>query len=74
MSDQQLTEKPIYEFEVNAKSERGLLGIESNGRNIFVYVTEISTGDFLKNRVYKFLWNGNELTNPKLLLDLPALP
>ena len=74
LSDQQLTEKPIYEFEVNAKSERGLLGIESNGRNIFVYVTEISNGDFLKNRVYKFLWNGNELTNPKLLLDLPALP
>lgn len=74
MSDQQLTEEPIYEFEVNAKSERGLLGIESNGRNIFVYVTEISNGDLLKNRVYKFLWNGNELTNPKLLLDLPALP
>jgi aldose sugar dehydrogenase len=74
LSDQQLTEKPIYEFEVNAKSERGLLGIEYNGRNIFVYVTEISNGDFLKNRVYKFFWNGNELTNPKLLLDLPALP
>ena len=73
-SDQQLTEKPIHKFEVNAKSERGLLGIEYNGRNIFVYVSEISNGDFLKNRVYKFFWNGNELTNPKLLLDLPASP
>jgi aldose sugar dehydrogenase len=74
LSDQQLTEKPIHEFEVNKKSERGLLGIEYNDRNIFVDVTEIINGDLLKNRVYKFLWKGNELTNPKLLLDLPAVP
>jgi aldose sugar dehydrogenase len=74
LSDQQLTEKPIHEFEVNKKSERGLLGIEYNDRNIFVDVTEIINGDLLKNRVYKFLWNGNELTNQKLLLDLPAIP
>jgi hypothetical protein len=31
-------------------------------------------GDVLKNRVYKFLWNGNEITNQKLLVVLPALP
>ena len=73
-SDQQLAENPIHEFDVNANSERGLLGIEYNGRNIFVYLTEITNGDILKNRVYKFLWNGNELTNQKLLIDLPALP
>jgi aldose sugar dehydrogenase len=74
LSDQQLDENPIHEFDVNTKSERGLLGIEYNGRNIFVYLTEISNGDILKNRVYKFLWNGNKLTNQKLLIDLPALP
>jgi len=74
LSDQQLAENPIHEFDVNTKSERGLLGIEYNGRNIFVYLTEISNGDILKNRVYKFLWNGNKLTNQKLLIDLPALP
>jgi glucose/arabinose dehydrogenase len=74
LSDQQLDENPIHEFDVNTKSERGLLGIEYNGRNIFVYLTEISNGDILKNRVYKFLWNENKLTNQKLLIDLPALP
>ncbi|MDF2736938.1 MAG: hypothetical protein K0S93_794 [Nitrososphaeraceae archaeon] len=74
LSAQQLAEKPVQEFNVNTKSERGLLGIESNGREIFVYVTEVTNGDLLKNRVYKFLWNGIELTNQKLLLDLPALP
>jgi aldose sugar dehydrogenase len=74
LSDQQLDENPIHEFDVNTKSERGLLGIEYNGRNIFVYVTEISNGDVLKNRVDKFVWNENKLTNQKLLIDLPALP
>ena len=39
-SDQQLAENPIHEFDVNANSERGLLGIEYNGRNIFVYLTD----------------------------------
>jgi aldose sugar dehydrogenase len=76
-SDQQLPENPenpIHEFVVNPKSERGLLGIEYNGRNIFVYLTEITNGDLLKKIVYKFLWNGNELTNQKLLIDLRTLP
>ena len=50
-SDQQLAENAIHEFDVNAKSERGLLSIEYNGRNIFVYLTEITNGDLLKNRV-----------------------
>jgi hypothetical protein len=36
-SDQQLPENPIHEFDVNAKSERGLLGIEDNGR-IFSFI------------------------------------
>ena len=67
-------ENPVYEFDVDTKSERGLLGIENNGRNIFIYLTEITNGDILKNRVYKFLWNENKLTNQTLLIDLPALP
>ena len=74
LSGQQLMENPVYEFDVDTKSERGLLGIENNGRNIFIYLTEITNGDLLKNRVYKFLWNENKLTNQTLLIDLPALP
>ena len=74
LSNQQLDEKPIHEFSVNTKSERGLLGIETDGSDIFVYLTEITNDDSLRNKVYKFLWNGNELANQQLLLDLPALP
>ena len=28
----------------------------------------------LKNRVYKYTWNGQTLENPTLILDLPAIP
>ncbi|HYY71141.1 MAG TPA: PQQ-dependent sugar dehydrogenase, partial [Nitrososphaeraceae archaeon] len=74
LSNQHLDEKPIHKFFVNAKSERGLLGIETDDRHIFVYLTEIINDDSLRNRVYKYSWNGNELTNQQILLDLPALP
>ncbi len=67
LSDQQLNEKPIHEFSVNTKSERGLLGIETDGSNIFVYLTEITNDDSLRNRVYKYSWNGNELTNQQAI-------
>ena len=74
LANQHLDEKPIHEFSVNAKSERGLLGIETDGSNIFVYLTETANDDSLRNRVYKYSWNGNDLTNQQLLLDLPAIP
>ena len=50
---------------------------DDNGRDIFLYYTE-SAGDEgegeLKNRVYKYTWNGQTLENPTLILDLPAIP
>ena len=50
---------------------------DDNGRGIFLYYTE-SAGDEgegeLKNRVYKYTWNGQTLENPTLILDLPAIP
>lgn len=33
-----------------------------------------STGEELRNRVYKYEWKNQNLTNPELILDLPALP
>ena len=42
-----------------------------NTSNIFLYYTE---GDPLRNRIYKYQWNGETLINPVLILDLPADP
>ena len=70
-----LQEKPVLHVKVQTESERGLLGIAANGNDVFLYLTELSaSGDSVRNRVYKYQWNGAELTNPSLILDLPGLP
>src|ERR1700730_11841778 len=79
--------KPVLQVSVATESERGLLGIAilnstrtstaapNNNKFAFLYYTESKSGD-LRNRVYRYEWNGQNqnLTNPALILDLPALP
>ena len=80
VADGVLQEQPALQIPVNAENERGLLGIaisnssnsaSPNTFNIFLYYTE---GDPLRNRIYKYQWNGETLVNPALILDLPADP
>ena len=85
-----LQEKPVLQVPVDTKSERGLLGIavmnntntniasnnfNNNDKIVFLYYTE-SKGEDVRNKIYKYDWNGETkiLTNPTLILDLPALP
>ena len=70
----------------NIFNERGLLGITAkkinvhnptlaNNLQVYLYYTEVTlNGEVLGNRVYRYLWDGNNLINPSLVLDLPALP
>jgi len=88
VSNGQLQSQPVLEIPVDTQSERGLLGIAIDNansgnssnqggdtRNVFLYYTESGGEDGeLKNRVYKYSWNGQSLENPTLLLDLPAIP
>ncbi len=62
---------------------RGLLGItvtdphirlSPHDRLIYLYFSELLSKGTVKNRVYRFYWNGNILTEPTLILDLPATP
>ena len=46
----------------------------TNSKVVFLYYTESQGGGELRNRVYRYEWNGQTLVNPKLILDLPALP
>jgi glucose/arabinose dehydrogenase len=83
-----LQAKPVLQLSVDTLSERGLLGIAilnsirtgnvpttNNNKFVFLYYTESKGGD-LRNRVYRYEWNGQNqnLVNPTLILDLPALP
>lgn len=67
-----LQPSPILSLSAVNKNERGLLGIEKIGDNVFLYVTEDDDG--AKNRVYSYDITGSTLSNQKLILDLPAGP
>jgi glucose/arabinose dehydrogenase len=77
----------LLHVNVSKRDERGLLGIavspnDKTGKTyVFLYYTEAQlsdtgrpTPDPLGNRVYRYELENNKLINPKLLLDLPALP
>jgi glucose/arabinose dehydrogenase len=82
ISNGQLQPQPVLQIVgVESNNERGLLGIEVMGSNVFLYVTEsgaqvggIPTEGDVRNRVYSYTWDGTALTNPQLLLDLPSGP
>jgi aldose sugar dehydrogenase len=48
----------------------------TSSANVFIYftqsVSEGNSSEILRNRVYKYQWNGSSLIEPKLILDLPA--
>lgn len=80
-----LEDKPVLQVSVDTESERGLLGIAimnstktnlaNNSKFVYLYYTESKGGD-LRNRVYRYEWSeqNQNLVNPTLILDLPALP
>ncbi|MGH9977140.1 MAG: PQQ-dependent sugar dehydrogenase, partial [Nitrososphaeraceae archaeon] len=82
ISNGQMQPQPVLQLEgVESNNERGLLGIEVIGDKVFLYVTEsgaqvegIPTQGDVRNRVYSYTWDGTSLTNPQLLVDLPAGP
>jgi glucose/arabinose dehydrogenase len=82
ISNGQLQPQPLLQLEgVESNNERGLLGIEVMDDKVFLYVTEsgaqvegVPTEGDVRNRVYSYTWDGTSLTNPQLLVDLPAGP
>ena len=82
-----ISSQPLFHVDTTKKDERGLLGLATSQNTksekiyVFLYFTEAQlndtgspTPDPLGNRVYRFQSVDNKLVNPKLLLDLPALP
>src|SRR5919199_4047099 len=74
--------QPLLQVPVSTASERGMLGIaiakHSNGPTyVFLYYTKLGSGaQRLANVLYRYelVNNQQQLANPKLLLNLPALP
>ncbi|TMB62602.1 MAG: PQQ-dependent sugar dehydrogenase [Deltaproteobacteria bacterium] len=72
----------VLDVNVDNQSERGLLGIALHPNFpttpfVYLYYTESTTagdssGSPAGNRVYRYTWDGNGLTSPSLILDLPV--
>jgi aldose sugar dehydrogenase len=73
ISNGMLQPQPLLSLNVESQNERGLLGIERVGENIFLYATVNDDG--VKNRIYKYtLGAGPQLTNEEVFKDLPGTP
>jgi glucose/arabinose dehydrogenase len=76
----QMLPQPLLHANVATQIERGMLGIAvtKNGPTtyVFLYYTEAGGGvdNSIGNRLYRYELANNQLINPKLLLDLPAIP
>lgn len=74
------TKKPILALSVGKGAEQGLLGITAEGTNpkyVFLYLTETDiNNNLLGNRIYRYEWDAanKALVNPKMVLNLPAIP
>src|ERR671921_1580727 len=70
-----LQKKPVLKVQVDTKGERGMLGITHSRKDtVFLYFTESEHDKPLRNRVYRYHWDGANLVNLTLILDLPAAP
>ena len=77
--DGKMLPQPLLQVPVSTTSERGMLGIatakHSNGPTyVFLYYTKDGGGrQSLANVLYRYELSNDQLINPKLLLNLPAL-
>jgi aldose sugar dehydrogenase len=90
VNDGRMLEQPLIDVNVATVGYRGMLGIaiskDQNGHtSVFLYYTEAKSKDGedenvshpvkpLGNRVYKYDLINDKLVNPRLILDLPAMP
>jgi glucose/arabinose dehydrogenase len=86
----QMLQHPLLDLDVANKWANGMLGITiaknstADANYVFFYYTESvegrvdedpeEDGVVLGNRLYRYELKDNKLVNPKLLLDLPAVP
>jgi aldose sugar dehydrogenase len=80
--DGKMLPQPLLQVPVSTTSERGMLGIavakhNNNGPTyVFLYYTKDGGGgpQSLANVLYRYELSNDQLVNPKLLLNLPAVP
>jgi len=69
-----LKETPVLDLKVRGIAEQGLLGITTVDHTVYLYFTESTHdgGEAIANRIYRYDWTGQELTNQVLVKELPG--
>jgi glucose/arabinose dehydrogenase len=76
----QMLDEPLLRVNVSSEVERGMLGIalskdnQTEKSHVFLYFIESLRGEPVASRLYKYELTDEKLVNPKLLLELPAVP
>jgi glucose/arabinose dehydrogenase len=76
----QMLDEPLLRVNVSSEVERGMLGIalskdnQTGKSHIFLHFIESLGGEPIASRLYKYELTNEKLVNPKLLLELPAVP
>ena len=76
----QMLDEPLLRVNVSSEVERGMLGIALSKDNqtgksyVFLHFIESLGGEPVASRLYKYELTYEKLVNPKLLLELPAVP
>ena len=68
-----LQEKPVLDVAINAIGERGLIGITTKNSSVYLHFTEAlqDGGEITGANVYKYYWDGLQLTNKTLIKKFP---
>ena len=71
--DGQLRPDPVLVVETTPVREMGLLGIAATGEFVYLYYTvPDNSGNPLSNRIERYAWDGQSLTDPVAIMELPA--
>ena len=72
IEDGEINDKPLFDFNVNSYWESGLLGVTVNDNDVYFYLTEAEEdgGERIGNNIYRFYWDGENLTNKDLVNSL----
>ena len=74
IQNDKLKKQPILDLEVSNYGEQGLLGITTTNDKIYLFFTEAFHDGGLShgNKIYEYTWDGEKVSNKKLIKLLPG--
>lgn len=73
VNDGVLASDPVLVVDTISEMEMGLLGIARSGNVVYLYYTVLAAdGRTTYNQIEQYVWDGQSLTDPAVIMELPA--